>query len=173
MNYEELSALWKKQDDLYSQWRQKLFASASLLRNDIEECLNLESQAWQNPETNQEIPYITIINFYPERDAIEKRLNGESITENGELIFGIGITFERKANSFPKESIYIPVASRFNNNEIQYSYFDLEKECPAQEWTTDIRAFSERQLRKLGEYLSHDPHNGFENKITMGFIGNS
>lgn len=171
MKYDDLSGLWKKQEDLYGEWRRKLFASVTALKNGIEENLELKQSFWINPQTKRETPYITIINFYPERESLGKRLDEESISPKGELIFGIGLTFDHDINSFPKETIYIPVASRFCNNEIQYSYYDFEKEMPLQEWTSDISAFCQKQIQKLGEYLSHDPHSGFENKITMGFLG--
>lgn len=173
MNYEELSGLWKKQEDLYSEWRRKLFVSAATLKNILEERLELKQSFWVNPQNDRKTPYITVVNFYPEKENFGKILDEESISPKGELIFGIGLTFDHDINSLPKEIIYIPVASRFYKNEIQYTYFDLEIEIPLQEWTSDVIAFCEKQIQKLGEYLGYDPHSGFENKITMGFLSES
>lgn len=170
MEYTELVELWKKQREQYQLWEVRLTFSTEKLRKEMETALNISVNEWINHETKQKNRYVELVDFYGKEKAERKPPKADSIAPNGELVFGVSVTFDHGLNSYPKANLYIPVAMRFNQSKIEYARFDMENDCAKQEWTTDGREFCKRLIKQYADYFEHDPHSGFGRKTQIGFV---
>lgn len=173
MNYIELNSLWEKQRNQYQEWEVKLIKSAHDLREKVEELLNLPKLEWEVPTRKGKHKYVELVSVYPQVEPEKMDPTADSINENGELIFAIGVTFEKAPNSFPKESLHVSIAIRFSENELQYSLFNLETLEADNNWLSNDEKFCKRILGRYAELLSHDPHSGLAKKRPIGFIHSS
>lgn len=170
MEYNDLVELWKKQREQYQLWNVRLMQSAEILRNEMEKTLNLPVSEWTEHETNRKRRYVELVDFYMKKKPVRTSPSDDSITSEGELVFGVSVTFDHGANSYPKESLYVPVAIKFNQNRIEYAFYNSEMNTADHEWTADIAEFCSKSIKRYADYLGHDPHSGFGKRTQMGFI---
>lgn len=170
MEYNELVELWKKQREQYQLWEVRLTSSTEELRKKMEDALKIPVNEWVNQETKERNQYVGLVDFYRKEKAERKPPKSDSITSNGELVFGVSVTFEHSPNSYPKVNLYIPTAMRFSKSKIEYARFNTENDCAEQEWTTDSEEFCKRLIKQYADYFDHDPHSGFGRKTQIGFV---
>lgn len=100
------------------------------------------------------------------------RIPEEALTKKGELMFGFAITFDRDRDSFPKETVYLQLAVRFNAGQSQFSFFNTESdgaETPPG-WVSEIHKFVELMLERMRGYVDFDPFAGARDKKGIGFL---
>ena len=171
MNYEELNNLWKNQREQYKLWENELLQHARSLRDHFEEKLNFPHKSWLEHGTNKERLYVELVDFFNKNKPERKRLDSSSITPEGSLVFGVGITFDHGLESYPKEGMFIPIAIRYKDKSLEYSIFDIEPSGSFGDWTKDKDALYLTATKMIHEYLSHDPYDGFDQpKRAIGFV---
>ena len=171
MKYAELTELWKKQREKYKNWQIGLMQNAEKLRIKMEEYLQPPAEKWKEDDKPITHNYIALVDLSKEDRPISGNISRESITNEGELLFGLGITFDHGVNTYPKQLLHIPVAIRFFENNPEYSFFDTETggiEKPIH-WEKNIDQFCETMVSRIVAYLNFDPFNGPKGKSSIGF----
>lgn len=170
MNYEHLARMWGEQRDKFQEWEFNLLRGPHLVRNRLEEILDLPQSTWTESENGSVHKYVELVDFY-QKETVERRPpRGDSITEDGVLVFGVGITFDRGLNSFPKQNIYTPVAMRLVASGPEVCLFDRDSDRPSNEWTQSIDDFCNLLLTRYEESFKHDPYTDFNGQRRMGFF---
>ncbi|EMR0602256.1 hypothetical protein D7Y46_04285 [Stenotrophomonas maltophilia] len=172
MNYEELNKAWKTQREQYLLWERRLMHHAQEVCDHFEEKLRLPQASWTTYDGTEERPYVELVDLSDRSKPKRGAPSNKSITDEGTLVFGIGIIFDHGPDSHPKRSISIPIAVRYNKMNPEYAVHSFEGDQPAESWVQDMDTLYSNATKKLHEYLSHDPHNGFaKQERAIGFIG--
>ena len=170
MQHSELNALWLKQRRNDQAWHHQLVGSAISLRNSVRDVLKPDPSTWQDLNTKAKNEYVEVIDFYGLDKPIRGDVRNLSAGSAGILVYGIAVTFDSGPDSYPKQDIYIPVASRLIGDSAEYALFDRDKDSPDNNWHNDVDAFTRKLVQRLAEYLSHNAFDGFDNRQTFGFI---
>ena len=112
MTHTKLTDLWKKQRDQFQLWHNALVRLAGKLRNEVQSQLSPNPDTWAEHDTGRVHRYVEVRDISPTPQPFGQGLSQASITENGELMFGLVITFDHGANTYPKEMFHVPVAVR-------------------------------------------------------------
>lgn len=172
-NYAELQLLWKKQRETGQEWQFGLVRSANQLREEVEKQLGLQNPTYKvSPGKSSTRRYVDLRDMANPSAINVMDLSHRSITENGELPFGIVVTMEHGPDSYPKQSFYIPVAVRFKNHQPELTFWNTETNSPDPRvsWETSITKFSLAVIDTLRTGLSHDPFTGALAKPSIGFV---
>lgn len=171
MNYTDLAELWKSRRLQYQEWQLCLLHSPKALCSALEAKLAPPAKTWKELDANTTHPYVEIVDFYGLDKAERKPLGEDAITPEGFLIFGISVTFDHGVQSYPKQAIYVPAASKLTQNGVEFALFDTHTGAPeVGSWTKDAETFCQKLIGCYKEYLSHDPHSGFSKKTKIGFV---
>lgn len=171
MDYEELNSLWIMQREQYQLWEDRLIRYAKQLRDYFEEKLSLPKKTWVIYDTKEEHRYVELVDFFNKNESKIKNPSNTSITPEGFLAFGISITFNHGLDTYPKQNIYIPIAIQYNEKRLEHAFFDTESNSVSEGWIVEKDDFYEKFTKKLHDYLSHDPHDGFDIKTNqIGFL---
>ena len=170
MKYEDLNRLWQEQRRKDQEWHHNLVRTSVSLRDSVFALLAPPHETWQ--EFNSKMPqrYVEVVHFYGLDKPKRGHIGELSAATGGILIFGIGITFDNGLDSYPKNDIYVPVASKFITGSPLYSFFDRDKDAPDGDWTMGADSFAGKVLKRYKDYLSHDPNQGFETRAKFGFV---
>lgn len=171
-NYTDLNELWDTQQIRWREWHQALRAQALRLRQEVETGISAPLQPWSEPRSTEQRRYVEVIDLSDERTRLRGSLPDNAITDDGELIFGLSITFEKAPNTFPKQIVHVPIAVRFSESQPQFGFYDTQ--CKTLEshttWETDLTVFVEALLRRVEDYLRVDPFAGPRKKSAIGFL---
>lgn len=171
MIYDELNSSWKTQRERYQLWEIRLLHYAKQLRDYFEERLSPPATSWINYQTKEEHNYIELVDFFGEAKPTRKNPSNTSITPDGFLAFGISITFDHGPDTYPKQNIFVPIAIRYNGQKLEHAFYDMDSNSVSEAWTADKDAFYAMFSKRLHDYLSHDPHDGFgQKKKGIGFL---
>lgn len=172
MNHSDYCQLWANQEERFAEWRDALCKQCVLLRDAFVARVEPPDELWVNPVSRESHSYVDLLYLHPETKRMKGHIPKEAITEKGELMFGLAITFDRDRNSFPKETCYLQLAVRFNAGQAQFSFFRTESdgaETPPG-WVSDVPKFVELMLERLQGYVEFDPFAGARNKAGIGFL---
>lgn len=171
MKHAELNDLWIHQYEQYQSWNESLAKQSKLLLDEVKNILQPPTNTWQDHQ-NRIRRYVELYDICEDEP---KPLYGlsygiNSISDNGELKFGIAVTFEAIPGGFPKKTSYISLGVRFKNKEPQYSFLNLTTREPESQWETDIRNFAESLIDRIVYHLKFDPFDGLKTPASIGFI---
>ncbi|MCX5817145.1 MAG: hypothetical protein NTX75_13065 [Proteobacteria bacterium] len=171
MNLSELNDLWNTQRQQYKIWFDNLNKQAATLRNEVWEILQPTLKEWTSPENGPKRSYVELHDISEKPQPVSGLgLTSKSLTDMGELIFGIAITFEPAPNAFPKTTHYMPVAVRFINKAPQFSFFDKTSGRPDSKWEQDIKIFANTLVDEMIKHLSFNPLDGPRTSSRIGFL---
>jgi hypothetical protein len=167
----ELNDLWKRQTDQFLLWQNSLYQQAALLRNEVSGILQPTPEEWTDPKSGNKINYVELYNISDKpRRVFDEGFSSESLTDEGELIFGIAITFDQGLDTFPKTIRHIPVAVRFKNKVPQFSFINMQTKKPESEWDPDINIFADALVTKIASFLKFNPFEGPRSQSSIGFL---
>lgn len=172
MKHSDFCRLWTKQEDRFAEWRDALCKQCILLRDAFVARVEPPGEPWVDPVSQVTHSYVELLYLHPETKRLKGHIPDEALTENGELMFGLAITFERDRDSFPKETGYLQLAVRFNSCQAQFSFFSTNSdgaETPPG-WVSDIPQFIDLMLGRLQNYVEYDPFSGARDKKGIGFL---
>lgn len=171
MKLTELNDLWKRQTDQFLLWQNSLYQQAAILHNEVSGILQPTPEEWTDPKSGHKLKYVELydISDTPRR-VFDEGFSSESLTDEGELIFAIAITFDHGLDAFPKTIRHIPVAVRFKNKAPQFSFINMQTKKPESEWDPDIKNFTEALINKIASYLKFDPFEGPRSRSSIGFL---
>ena len=169
MKYEELNALHIARERKKNDWLDLLYASAFSLRYTIHEKLGAP-EAWNNKGT--ETAYIRVMKVG--RDLAPTPMQPSLMLANmdGVFVFGISITFEPGANSFPKNNQFTAVGVKMTSGAPTYCMWDLENDAPwpKGQWATTADEAADMVIKYFSEALtSFDPETSFTSQQKLGF----
>ena len=172
MKHSDFCQLWTKQEDRFAEWRDALCKQCKLLRDAFVARVETPAQPWVNSVSGETHPYVDLLYLHPETKRMKGHIPKEALTEKGELMFGLTITFDRDRDSFPKETAYFQLAVRFNAGRAQFSFFKTESDGAATPpgWVSEIPQFVDLMLERLREYVDFDPFAGARDKMGIGFL---
>jgi hypothetical protein len=157
----------KRQDE----WQNALTSAVYQLGIKISQ--RLEAPAtWVEPITNKEHRYVEVISLGDREVPSSPPKLWEEITKRGELPVGISITLDRNQKTYPKTRVFYAVAVRFSKQTVQYCLWDAERSEPSGKsvWSEDGDSFAEDIISRLKRFVEHDPFDGFDKRISVGFI---
>lgn len=170
MKHNELNELWRMQRQKDQKWHLQLVGSAYSLRNAVREILKPDPPVWQDFNTKANNEYVEVVDFY----GLDKTRRGDlrdlQATSVGILVYGLAVTFDHGPGSYPKQDIFIPIASRLIGSNAEYALFDREKNSPDNHWENDAHAFASKLIDRFKEYLSHNAYDGFDKRQKFDFI---
>lgn len=172
MKYSDFCQLWTKQEDRFAEWRGALRKQCILLRDAFVARVETPDEPWVNPVSGEAHSYVDLLYIHPEPKRMKGHIPKEALTDKGELMFGLAITFERNRDSFLKETVYLQLAVRFNTGQAQFSFFNTESdgaETPPG-WVSEIPKFVELMVERLRGYVDFDPFAGTRDKTGIGFL---
>jgi hypothetical protein len=172
MKHSDFCQLWTKQEDRFAEWRDALNKQCVLLRDAFVARVEPPAEPWVDPVSDENHTYVDLLYLHPKTKRMKGNIPKEALTEKGELMFGLAITFDRDRGSFPKETAYFQIAVRFNAGQAQFSFFKTESdgaETPPG-WVSEIPKFVELMLERLRGYLDFDPFAGARDKTGIGFL---
>lgn len=172
MKHSDFCQLWTKQEDRFAEWRNALRKQCVLLRDAFVARVEPPDAPWVDPVSGEKHSYVDLLYLHPEKKRMKGHIPEEALTEKGELMFGLAITFDRGRDRFPKETGYLQLAVRFNAGQAQFSFFKTESdgaETPPG-WVSDIPRIVELMLEHLQSYVEYDPFVGARDKTGIGFL---
>jgi len=95
MKHSDFCQLWAKQEDRFTEWRDALRKQCVLLRDALIARLEPPTAPWVNPNSGEEHSYVDLLYLHPETKRMKGHIPAEALTEKGELMFGLAVTFER------------------------------------------------------------------------------
>lgn len=171
MKYSELNDLWKLQKEQYTLWLRSLNQQAAKLRNEVLGILQPASEEWTNPDNGHKRSYVELFDISDKPQPVSGLgFTSESLTDVGELIFGIAITFDHGLQTFPKKTQYMPVSLRFINKEPQFSFFNMQTRKSESKWEPDVKVFAKTLVDEAAKHLMFDPLDGPPNRSSIGFL---
>jgi hypothetical protein len=171
VNLSALNDLWKTQRQQYTTWFDKLNSQASALQNEVMGILQPSIIEWTSPENGHKRAYVEAYDISEKPQPVSGLgFTSKSLTDMGELIFGIAVTFEQAPKSFPKTTHYIPVAVRFMNKAPQFTFFDKKSGMTDSKWEQDIKIFANTLVDEMIKHLSFNPIDGPRTISRIGFL---
>lgn len=172
MKHSDLCQLRTKQEVRFAEWREALREQCVLLRDAFVARVEPPADPWVNPLSGEEHSYADLLYLHPETKYMKGHIPEEALTDKGELMFGLAITFDRGRDKFPKETAYLQLAVRFNAGQAQFSFFKSESEGAETPpgWVADIPRIVDLMLERLQNYVEYDPFVGARNKAGIGFL---
>lgn len=171
MKHTELTDLWKNQTNQFQLWQNSLDQQAAILRDEVSGILKPIPEEWTDPKNGHKLHYIELYDISDKpRPVFDEGFSSQSLTDEGELIFGIAITFDHGLDTFPKTIRHMPVAVRFKNKVPQFSFINMQTKNPESEWDPDINNFAEALVNKIANYLKYDPFEGPRTRSSIGFL---
>lgn len=172
MKHSQLCELWASQEDRFAEWRDALPKPCFLLRDAFVAEVESPSEPWVHPVSGEKHPYVSLLYLHPQTIPMKGTPPPDSITERGELMFGLAITLDRDNGAFPKESMYLNLAVRFSSGQAQFTFFSSEREeaeVPPG-WVSDVGKFVGLAVDRIRGYLDFDPFDGAREKTGIGFL---
>ncbi len=171
MDYSELFQLWKKQKSRYEEWDQALRNSAEELRKEVESILNPEKKSKKKKHKITPDRCVEIVNLVGEKAEEACELSELIIAEDGQLVFGVSISFSDPKVESIKDDFYVAVSIRFIKNSVNFSIFNPQASDPV-EWVQDLPLFAEKVLVEFIDFLQFDPFIGAAKQRKIGFLKN-
>jgi hypothetical protein len=171
MDYSELFQLWKKQKSRYEEWDQALRNSAEELRNEVESILKPKKTLKKKKAKTTPDRCVEIVNLVGEKAEEACDLSELIIAEDGQLVFGVSISFGDPKDDSTKDDFYVAVSVRFIKNSAHFSIFNPEASGPV-EWEQDLTLFAEKVLVEFTDFLQFDPFIGAPKQRRIGFLKN-
>ena len=171
ITYQALVDKLQAQSKKFDEWRPALINEAYVIRSDIVSILGCPEE-WVTHDKAERRKYVDVINLSNSNGGFAGILSYNSITDQGELVFGISFTLDLGPKIHPKWISYIPVAVRYKDYIPEYCQWDTHSEAPrtGSSWQRSKKLFIEEILNALNRYLSMDPFQGIPVKSTIGFI---
>lgn len=171
MNLSALNDLWNTQCTQHQIWFENLNKQAAALRNEVLQIVQPAITEWKSPENGPKRSYVELYDISDKpQPASGLGFTKESLTDVGELFFGIAVTFEPAPNAFPKHTRYMPVVVRFLNKAPQFSFFDKTSGRPKSKWEQDIKMFANTLVDEMINDLSFNPLDGPREISRIGFL---
>ena len=142
------------------------------LRDAFVAAVEAPAEPWVKPGSDERQPYVELLYLHPEPVRMRGHFPDGAITDKGELMFGLAITFDRGRDSFPKENPYLRHAVRVRMGQPQYAFYNLtseEVETPPG-WVSEMSKFVELMLERLENYVNFDPFTGARDRAGIGFL---
>lgn len=158
MNFQELNAQWKAQQEKFQEWRIALLRAAFAVSKEAEAILNPPS-GWTHHETKQEHKYVEIMSGV-NNEMSPLAFGNMEITDNGEGLFCLCITFDHGVNTYPKRRHHAVAAVRFQKGQPEYCRWDSRENQPGSEWQSDAKSFAEQLVQLFADSFSLDPFEG-------------
>jgi hypothetical protein len=169
MKHTELNQLWKTQEERLLEWRHALREQALRFRSELAVAIEAPPD-WVDPTTGERTRYVDLLYLPPDGERIKGQIPDHAITENGELIFGVCMTFEESQTSRAREVVYVPVALRFFGGQPQFAFWSTESKEIDGGWQPALTTFIGALLERIGNYVSSDPFQGFVGRSSIGFL---
>jgi len=169
--YEDLAKLWKNQEECFSKWRMALTREVHQLRNEVVSKIS-SPDSWETHEEKETRHYIEILDLKNPDKPVPTKYISDTTTDNGELYFGLGFTFDNGVNTYPKASYHVALAIRFINNKPEFSFWDVQmKEIKGgSNWISDRQIFIDKVIQLMKNSFSFDPFDGPDRRLAIGFV---
>lgn len=175
--FEQLREKWIAQREKFQEWELGLIQHANHLKNELELALGVKGETWQDIESRNLTPYILFSNIDNKDTYMNMNIphHSDCILPTGELVVGIQVTMDHSAKIFPKRKYNIPVAIKFINQEVEYSFWEIKGDQEVgnpTKWNKDLSEFIDQILKRLESSFTFDPKDGVMEKSSIGFIQN-
>lgn len=168
--YESLAEMWKGQRERFDEWRHSLTREAHALRNAVASKLG-GPERWESHDGKEQRRYVEIIDLSVATKPVGAAFAQDAITDEGELYFGIQVTFDHGVNTYPKTLYHIPAAIRFHSGQAQFSFWDTQSHhAEGSSWLSDRDAIASQVVERLVRHLSFDPFAGASQRPSIGFV---
>jgi len=171
MKYRELNDLWKTFEERNRQWVHSLVTQAFSLQKTVFDRLEPHSEFWEDSQSKEKFRYVDLLDISGKSKPFNPGVAHESITEAGELFFGVSVTFEQGEKVWPKRKLNVPVAVRFKEGKAEFVFFDEQEKTVESNsrWISDIEQFAQDLIDKTENYLNYDPYQGPQKRSAIGF----
>jgi hypothetical protein len=171
IRFRDLRELYRTKIEREDEWRNALAKAPFDLCKKIEHKLDAP-ETWTEPVTNRVRRYIEAISLTDKKPQTSAAGLFGDITKRGELLAGVSITLDRESKTHPKHSIHFSIAVRFSDKAVQICRWDAKAMTPLanSHWSSDLDALANEIIAQLKTFLEHDPHEGFEKQIQLGFV---
>jgi hypothetical protein len=169
--YQSLSEKWKLQENRFKEWRLALVSEAHKLRDELATAMG-SPEHWLSHDSRQKRRYVELVDLStPEKSAPSLIFHGVT-NDKGELVFGISLTFDNGANTYPKSSYHLAIVVRYKAGASEFCRWDTDSNEPAvgAVWKPDKDAMVAELIKIIDSYFSFDPFNGIPQRLGIGFI---
>lgn len=165
----DLSEKWQTQQEKARKRDEGLLKAAYDFKGLMVKKLDAEGKSYRDLDTGEAIPYVGF--------DIEKKSNGHSIllpqtiNNYGAFVFSIRVVVDKGENTYPKSAYTLPVAIKYENQNLKYCWWDSEKEdvSDGTNWFGNPDDLANLLIDRLVEYLEYDPLNGLPAQRSIGF----
>jgi len=169
--YENLTKLWKEQNEVLEKWRHSLLRQAYELREAVIKEIGAPEWAVTSFGAKSNRRYVEVVDL--SQDDTPQLLSLEnSVTDRGEIIFGLSVVLENAPNTFPKSAFHQTMAVRYNKQQAEYVLWSRSGDRPEQgeNWSNDKSAMARKFVESLTKHFSFDPFEAPIKKSSIGFI---
>ena len=168
MTFKELTTIWIHSEKLCTEWARGLVQGAFLAGKELTNQLFPDDPS-SSEEKLKISDYFSISASVVDNELVPLTVGNMDITDDGEGKFLIALKFEHAANAFPKKTLTVAAAIRYQNKLIEYDLWDIEANKSNGRWTSDIGDFSASVIQVYKDNLSHDPMDGHQ-RARIGFL---
>ena len=171
-SYDDLNNFWNHMHSRHEKWLHDIQEQATCLRDEVTTMLNPPSEFLDEHGALEPMRYVEVVELFEKKISLDETTALSRITDNGELLFGLSITFGKVSNTLQKHRVHVPIAVRFHNGIRQFGFYDpLSKtveSSPA--WEDDMEMFIEMLLNRIKEFMDTNQFIGHYSKSAISLL---
>jgi hypothetical protein len=169
--YEEISAAFAVSRQADERWANEIRSRAISLQTAVRERYGSPQGQWHHPNGTAGGYYVHLFALGKGPRTFSTPLPDECFAPGYKLKFGLAVTVDAGAQSFPKRIFWQAVAAQFQGGVCKFRSLDENgDETAEREWFDSVDAYAEYFLGKLVAHLSFDPFQGPKPSFSMGFV---